>query len=64
MTHTVQFQKQLDAANARGVGQFHIFVGETYQWSTWRSLPVAAAVADREGGCLVVNDRGETVHRS
>jgi hypothetical protein len=48
-------QKQIERANSRGVGQFHVFVGNQYR-STWRTLTVAEVVAKKCGGIVYNSD--------
>ena len=59
-TPAITFAQQVEFANSRGVGQFHIFHGEQYQ-STWRSFDAAKVAADKNRA-KVVNDSGDTVY--
>lgn len=61
-------QKQLDEANARGVGQFHIYEGGQVT-GTWRTFTGACWVADRRRTennrkAEVYNDSGEKVYEA
>ena len=54
-------QSELDYANGRGVGQFHLCNAEgRYTGITWRSFETAKAIAARDG-LRVYNDSGERV---
>lgn len=54
------FAKQIEHANSRNVGQFHLFDRGMYQQSSWHSLPVAISIA-RRNGWKVYNSWGEKV---
>jgi hypothetical protein len=56
----ITFKDQVEYANSRGVGQFHIFKNGQYERSSWRSFEVAKAVANKHGA-RVVNDSGDYV---
>lgn len=54
-------QSELDYANSRGVGQFHLCDHEgRYTGSTWHSFGTAKAIAAKHGQ-RVYNDSGERV---
>jgi len=55
-------KQQVEYANSRGVGQFHLFEGEQYR-TTWRSYGTAKALADKYGH-TVYNDSGRAVYRN
>jgi len=57
------FQQTIEWANARGVGQFHVFDRELNYRSTWRSYGVACSIADKLH-LVVANDSGEIVYRA
>lgn len=54
------FKETIDWANARDVGQFHLFDKQGIYQQTWRSFQTAVAVANKHGW-LIYNDSGERV---
>lgn len=58
------FAETIAWANARGVGQLHVFEGDDLYCSTWRSFNVAVDVAKRKVNGRVYNDSGKLVFQS
>lgn len=52
------FMQIIEKANARGIGQFHVFEDGKYH-STWHSYGTAVAVAKSEPNRRLYNDSGK-----